>query len=144
KDCADKEGAALEACVLLQRQKKLEARYAIKVEQMTRFYEALPRVRRTLANVPTYMIVDDHDVTDDWNLNPIWVDRVSNTTFGRAILRNALASYTVFQDWGNDPVRYLSEDTAAAGDPKRMLDTIAKMFPVRANATEKPPTIDVP
>jgi hypothetical protein len=76
--------------------------------------QALPKVRRTLANVPTYMIMDDHDATDDWNLNPIWVDRVNNTTFGRAILRNALASYTLFQDWGNDPVRYLSEDTAAA------------------------------
>ena len=24
------------------------------------------------------MIFDDHDVTDDWNLNPIWVDRVNN------------------------------------------------------------------
>ncbi|MEO8627890.1 MAG: hypothetical protein ABI612_07280 [Betaproteobacteria bacterium] len=144
KDCADQEGAALDACVLLQRQKKLEARYAIKIEQMTAFYNALPKVRRTLANVPTYMIMDDHDATDDWNLNPIWVERVNKTTFGRAILRNALASYAVFQDWGNDPVRYLSEDTAAAGDPKRMLDTIAKMFPVRANPTAKPATADVP
>jgi len=144
KDCADLEDDALEACVRKERQEKLEARHAIKVEQMIKFYEALPKVRRTLANVPTYMIMDDHDATDDWNLNPIWVDRVNNTTFGRAILRNALASYTVFQDWGNDPVRYLSEDTAAAGDPKRMLDTIAKMFKQRADATAKPATDDVP
>ena len=144
KECADLEDAALQTCLLQQRQKKLEARHAIKVEQMTKFYEALPKVRRTLANVPTYMMMDDHDATDDWNLNPIWVDRVNNTTFGRAILRNALASYAVFQDWGNDPVRYLNEDTAAAGDPKRMLDTIAKMFPVRASATAKPPTSEVP
>ena len=144
KECADLEDAALQTCLLQQRQKKLEARHAIKVEQMTKFYEALPKVRRTLANLPTYMMMDDHDATDDWNLNPIWVDRVNNTTFGRAILRNALASYAVFQDWGNDPVRYLNEDTAAAGDPKRMLDTIAKMFPVRASATAKPPTSEVP
>ena len=137
KKCAGLEGAALQTCLLQQRQNKLEARHAIKVEQMTKFYEALPKVRRTLANVPTYMMMDDHDATDDWNLNPIWVERVNNTTFGRAILRNALASYAVFQDWGNDPVRYLSEDTAAAGDPKRMLDTVAKMFPVRASATAK-------
>ena len=144
KECADLKDAALQTCLLQQRQKKLEARHAIKVEQMTKFYEALPKVRRTLANVPTYMIMDDHDATDDWNLNPIWVERVNNTTFGRAILRNALASYAVFQDWGNDPVRYLSEDTAAAGDPKRMLDTVAKMFPARANATAKPATVEVP
>jgi hypothetical protein len=144
KDCADKEGAALDACVLLQRQKKLEKGLAIKVEQVTRFYEALPKVRRTLANVPTYMIMDDHDVTDDWNLNPMWVERVNKTAFGRAILRNGLAAYAVFQDWGNDPVRFLSEDTAAAGDPKRMLDTIATMFPPRATATAKPATAEVP
>ena len=34
------------------------------------------KVRRALANVPTYMIFDDHDVTDDWNLNPEWCKRV--------------------------------------------------------------------
>ena len=143
-ECAGLADAALQTCLLKQRQNKLEALHAIKVEQMTKFYEGLPKVRRTLANVPTYMIMDDHDATDDWNLNPIWVERVNGTTFGRAILRNALASYTVFQDWGNDPVRYLSEDTAAAGDPKRMLDTVAKMFPVRATATSKPATVEVP
>ena len=40
------------------------------------FYDSLPRVRRALANVPTYMVVDDHDVTDDWNLGRAWRDRV--------------------------------------------------------------------
>lgn len=143
-ECADKKGADLDQCVLQQRQKKLEKKHAIRVEQMTKFYEALPKVRRTLANVPTLMMMDDHDTTDDWNLNPIWVERVNKTAFGRAILRNALASYTVFQDWGNDPVRYLNQDTAAAGDPKRMLEQITKMFPVRGSATAKPATADVP
>ena len=144
KECADrKTPRSMRACFCSDR-RSCEARQAIKIDQVTKFYEALPKVRRMLANVPTYMIMDDHDATDDWNLNPIWVERVNKTTFGRAILRNALASYTVFQDWGNDPVRYLSEDTAAAGDPKRMLDTIATMFPARANATAKPATADVP
>ena len=142
--CANKEGAALDACVQLQRRKKLEKRRDIKAEQLTKFYEGLTKVRRTLANVPTYMIMDDHDVTDDWNLNPIWVERVNKTAFGRAILRNGIAAYAVFQDWGNDPVRFLNEDTAAAGDPKRMLDSLATMFPVRATATAKPVTTEVP
>ena len=143
-ECRDLEDAELEACVLRQRQQALEKRHAFKVEQLTQFHAGLPKVRRTLANVPTYMIMDDHDVTDDWNLNPMWVARVNKTAFGRAILRNGLASYAVFQDWGNDPVRFLSEDTAAAGDPKRMLDTVAKMFPARASATAKPATDAVP
>ena len=40
------------------------------------FERGLAKVRRVLANIPTYMIFDDHDVTDDWNLNPLWYDRV--------------------------------------------------------------------
>ena len=94
------------------------------------FYRGLPKVRRALANVPTYMIFDDHDVTDDWNLNPIWVDRVNNTTLGRTILRNALASLRGVPGLGQRSVRYLNErnDTGPAGDPQRMLQTIEKMF----------------
>ena len=36
------------------------------------FRKNLPKVQRALANVPTYMILDDHDVTDDYFLNPVW------------------------------------------------------------------------
>jgi hypothetical protein len=30
------------------------------------FRREVAKVRRVMANVPTYMICDDHDVTDDW------------------------------------------------------------------------------
>jgi hypothetical protein len=135
-ECEPKTGLEFDQCMLEQRQKILERPHQVKVGQLAAFYLALPKVRRTLANVPTYMMLDDHDVTDDWNLNPIWVDRVNNTSLGRTILRNGLASYAVFQDWGNDPVRYLNErnDTGPAGDPQRLLQTISEMFPPRANA----------
>jgi len=66
----------------------------------------LPRVRRALANVPTYMMFDDHEVTDDWNLNPIWRDRVYTSPLGRTILRNGLLAYALFQGWGNDPAKF--------------------------------------
>ncbi len=137
--------AEVEACKLEVRRTILQQRHKASLDQLGAFYAALPKVRRTLANVPTYMIMDDHDATDDWNLNPMWVDRVNNATLGRTILRNALASYAVFQDWGNDPVRYLRNDTGPAGDPKRLLETIATMFAPRANpnapgaAPEQPP-----
>ena len=36
------------------------------------FLLGLGRVQRVLANVPTYMMIDDHDVTDDFFLNPMW------------------------------------------------------------------------
>jgi hypothetical protein len=64
---------------------------------------ALPAVRRVLANVPTYMIFDDHDVTDDWNLTRQWRTNVYDSPAGRRIVANALAAYWAFQGWGNDP-----------------------------------------
>lgn len=70
------------------------------------FYDGLPKVRRALANIPTYMMFDDHDVTDDWNLNPMWQRRVHGNPLGRSIVRNGLMSYMLFQDWGNDPLSY--------------------------------------
>lgn len=90
------------------------------------FESGLAKVRRALANIPTYMIFDDHDVTDDWNLNPLWCDRVYTTSLGVTMARNALVSYALFQDWGNDPLRYEKDDY------KKLLDRIGKLFPVGA------------
>jgi hypothetical protein len=72
-------------------------------DALARARAALPAVRRVLANVPTYMIFDDHDVTDDWNLTARWRDRVHASPAGRRIVANALAAYWAFQGWGNDP-----------------------------------------
>jgi hypothetical protein len=62
-----------------------------------------------LANMPTYMIFDDHDVTDDWNLTARWRDRVHASPAGRRIVANALAAYWAFQGWGNDPGQFGQE-----------------------------------
>ncbi|NJM76481.1 MAG: hypothetical protein HC852_12680 [Acaryochloridaceae cyanobacterium RU_4_10] len=63
-------------------------------------------VRRALANVPTYMIFDDHDVSDDWNLNQAWCLRVFGKPLGRQVVRNALLAYAIFQAWGNTPEQF--------------------------------------
>ncbi len=67
------------------------------------FHSTLPQIRKLLANVPTYMILDDHDVTDDWNITGDWYDGVRDSPMGRRIVSNALAAYWAFQAWGNDP-----------------------------------------
>ena len=54
-------------------------------KQLRDFERGLAKVRRVLANIPTYMMFDDHDVTDDWNLNPMWFDRVYTTSLGVTI-----------------------------------------------------------
>ena len=67
------------------------------------FHSTLSDVRRLLANIPTYMIFDDHDVTDDWNITHGWYDDVRESELGRRIVSNALAACWAFQSWGNDP-----------------------------------------
>ena len=64
---------------------------------------AMPAVQRVLANIPTYMMFDDHEVTDDWNLDADWRTRVSGTPLGRWVIANALAAFWLFQGWGNAP-----------------------------------------
>lgn len=66
----------------------------------------LPRVRRVLANLPSYMIFDDHEVTDDWNIDRDWRDTVNANPAGRTVIRNALLAFGLFQDWGNRPAEY--------------------------------------
>ncbi len=83
------------------------------------FGRDLGRVRRALANVPTYMICDDHDVTDDWYLNREWCDRVLSKPLGRRVLTNAMLGYALCQAWGNTP------DQFEAGQPgDRLLDLV--------------------
>ncbi|MFD2788097.1 hypothetical protein [Hymenobacter rubripertinctus] len=68
-------------------------------------WESLSMVRRAIANVPCYMICDDHDVTDDWYIDGQWTETVldEENLLGRRIIQNAISAYAIFQDWGNVP-----------------------------------------
>lgn len=68
----------------------------------------LPRVRRVLANICTYTIFDDHDVSDDCYLNQQWCARVFGKPLGRRVVQNAVLAYALFQAWGNTPERFES------------------------------------
>ncbi|MDD5268333.1 MAG: hypothetical protein PHO08_14595 [Methylococcales bacterium] len=82
---------------------KAERAFAEQQAPVKNFHSTLGKVRKLLANIPTYMIFDDHDVTDDWNITNNWYDNVRNSVLGRRVVSNALASYLAFQGWGNDP-----------------------------------------
>jgi hypothetical protein len=64
------------------------------------------KVRRAMANVPIYMICDDHDISDDWYLNRAWCIRVLSQPLGRRVVQNGLLAYAVFQAWGNTPEQF--------------------------------------
>jgi hypothetical protein len=82
---------------------ELSARYAAECAVIERFRDGLARVQRALAHLPVYMIFDDHDVTDDWNLTRGWEEAAYGHPFSRRIIGNALIGYWLFQGWGNDP-----------------------------------------
>ncbi|ABE53890.1 conserved hypothetical protein [Shewanella denitrificans OS217] len=73
------------------------------------FVEGLGQVRRLLAHLPTYMMFDDHDVTDDWNLTARWEEAAYGHAFSKRIIGNALIGYTLFQGLGNNPDKFKLE-----------------------------------
>ncbi|WP_392531962.1 PhoD-like phosphatase [Nostoc sp. C117] len=81
------------------------------VRDLRQFIYTLGKVRRALANIPVYTIFDDHDVSDDWNLNQAWCLRVLGRPLGRRVVQNALLAYTVFQAWGNTPGQFTKGQT---------------------------------
>lgn len=82
------------------------------------FRGTLPKVRRLLANISTYMMFDDHDVTDDFLLNYNWSKSVLDTKMGRYITTGGLTAFALFQSWGNNPSYYNS------GVGKQLLDKV--------------------
>ena len=70
------------------------------------FKSELSKVRRLMAHLPTYMIFDDHDITDDWNLSAKWEVAAYENAFSKRIIGNALIGYTLFQGLGNAPEKF--------------------------------------
>lgn len=77
--------------------------YQNELEAILGFRAQLPQVSRVMAHLPTYMIFDDHDVTDDWNLSAAWEVSAYGHPFSRQIIGNALIGYLLCQGSGNAP-----------------------------------------
>lgn len=87
------------------------------------FVSGLKDLRRAMANVPTYMIFDDHEVTDDWHMTREWVRRTYSLPMGRRVMQNALAAFAIFQGWGNSPEKFNLTDSSSSGT--KLLKAIA-------------------
>lgn len=83
--------------------------YMNEIKDLEQSRQSLFGIRRLLANIPTYMICDDHEITDDWNINKKWCDDVEQSTCGKQIISNGLLAYWAFQAWGNDPESFDDE-----------------------------------
>src|SRR5206468_3967538 len=72
-------------------------------KSVSEFFQSLYKVRRALANVPTYTIFDDHEITDDWNMTPTFCHDVYGNELGKRVVQNGLLAYALCQHWGNKP-----------------------------------------
>ncbi|PVY75838.1 hypothetical protein C8D92_10698 [Tamilnaduibacter salinus] len=81
------------------------AHYRREAPIVHQFVTGLPEAARAMAHLPVYMIFDDHDVTDDWNLSAAWEETAYGHPFSRRIIGNALLAYLLCQAWGNAPER---------------------------------------
>ncbi len=88
---------------------KTREQYEASRERLREFRSTLPKVRRALANIATYMICDDHEITDDWFLDGAWCRQVLASLLGRRIVRNGLITYALFQGWGNTPGQFAGQ-----------------------------------
>lgn len=109
---------------------KLAKLWDKEVRLLKGFIHTLWKARRALANVPTYMIFDDHDISDDWYINQAWCLRVLAKPLGRRVVRNGLLAYAVFQAWGNTPNQFQD------GQSGEKLLTAAKNWSVSAGTDD--------
>lgn len=66
------------------------------------FKNNLSKTARAMAHLPVYMIFDDHDVSDDWNLTRSWEEAVYQHPLSKRMIGNALFGYWLCQGLGNN------------------------------------------
>jgi len=70
---------------------------------ITTFLQNARKSRRIMANIASYMMFDDHEISDDWNLTKKNYTQFKTNPLSRRIQANGLAAYWACQGWGNDP-----------------------------------------
>jgi PhoD-like phosphatase len=83
-------------------------------EEYTRLYRDSwrdPAIRWLLSTVPSAMIFDDHEVSDDWNISESWLEETRTHPWWNDQIVGAHASYWVYQHLGN-----LSPEDLAANE----------------------------
>lgn len=110
-----------------------ETTYKQGVDVLLKFQNSLPKVRKALANIPVYMMFDDHEITDDWYLNREWFEDVNSKdsrgtindgiTDGNRIIQNGLSAFAIFQAWGNTPDKF----NVAGSNEKTLLEKLKKL-----------------
>jgi PhoD-like phosphatase len=86
-------------------------------EEYTRLYHETwsdPAIRWLLSTVSTSMIVDDHDIHDDWNISAAWVKDMRREDWWAERESAGLAAYWLYQFIGNLSPELLRESDLLA------------------------------
>lgn len=86
-------------------------------EEYTWLYQeawTTPAVRWLLSTVPSGMLLDDHDLRDDWNTSLSWREELTSQPWWRARATGAYGSYFVYQHLGNLSPEQLAENEVYA------------------------------
>jgi PhoD-like phosphatase len=60
-----------------------------------------PTIRWLFSTIPTAMVLDDHDMADDWNISRSWKDEMNRKPWWRDRLVGGLMTYWIYQHIGN-------------------------------------------
>ena len=93
-------------------------------------------VPKMLAQIPTYMLADDHEVSDDWNISWGWIDDAHRSDRWRNTVIDGMIATWVYQQWGNadwnadDPRMQAMKEAASSGDDahRALVDVMERWF----------------
>ena len=106
-------------------------------EEYTRLYWESwgdPTIRWLLSTVSTSMVIDDHDMSDDWNISQSWVDEQRRKPWWKERIVGGLTSYWVYQWLGNlSPSELAENDVYQAARSEDDASPILRDFAARAD-----------
>ncbi len=73
-------------------------------EEYTRLYRESwsdPAIRWLLSTVSSSMVIDDHDMHDDWNISAAWCEEMERQPWWRERVLGGMTSYWIYQFVGN-------------------------------------------
>jgi hypothetical protein len=60
-----------------------------------------PMIRWLFSTIPTAMVLDDHDMADDWNISRSWKEEMNRKPWWRERVAGGLMTYWIYQHIGN-------------------------------------------
>lgn len=82
-------------------------------------WTSVKRIRWMLSCIPSFMLFDDHEITDDWNITEEWARERLRSPGWTRLLRDGLLAYWIYQGAGNlSPRRSRTDERSRLLSPR--------------------------